>query len=488
MSRLAKVIVVMAVLWILLGFSLVYAKEEQGKPPNKKGVVKNPIEEKKAQMVEQAIKTLMKKDIKPIKLDLKKAIELAYANNTDLKVAKAKVEEAYGKYLQARSALNFKMDVVGSYTRIDPVAEAEFQLDPRMPPKRIKLGDNNNWAAQVTLKKVITTFGKVEYAVAGAYLQVEVYKENYKAVKQQVKFNVKKSFYTVQKAEGLVKIAKEYVQIAKEQLKITEDMYKEGVVPRFEVLRAKLRLSKAKQNLIKAENGRDLAKSMLLKAIGIDVNTPVELICCDVSLPKINTSIYDAQVIAIRNRPEVKAAVLGCQSIQYMLESAKRYNSPILSFSSSYQRKTVSGFNVNGDTWTQMLVLSIPILDGGEGRGKIKQMKSQLDQVQQTLLGLYRGVKVEVKNALLTLKELDARLSSAKIELETAKEGYSIAMARYENGISTGVELDDAIAKLNAAKINYNNLIYDYVIAVARVEKATAVTWKGDKRNENEEK
>jgi len=74
---------------------------------------------------------------------------------------------------------------------------------------------------------------------------------------------------------------------------------------------------------------------------------------------------------------------------------------------------------------------------------------------------------------------MEAKMDAARKDVETAREGYQIALARYENGISTTLELDDARRSYSNSQAIYINILYEYGIAVAKLEKATATEWKG---------
>jgi len=412
-------------------------------------------------------------------ISLDKAVEMALADHPDLKIALAQIDAADAKYRQAKSSLGIRLNVGGSYTRIDPVAEAKLSFIPNRPPTIIKLGDNNNFSGKAVLDKVITTFGQLEYAVAAAYIQIGVQRSNYEAVRQNIIFRVKEAYFTALKTEGYVKVAKDNLDISLHNLQVTKEMYSAGVVPRYEVLRAELGVSTAKQYLIAAENAAEMSKASLKNILGINQSVPLKLVEY-VEVINLSADPDTAQSLAEKNRPEIQAMLMSQKAVKCLLESARRGQWPVLAFNSNYERKTVSGFNANQDLWTNTVVLSFPLFDGGKTAAQFDEQKANLQQLEQQLINLSRGIQLEVKQAVLKLNEMEARLESAAKDVETSLEGYEIAQTRYENGISTGLELDDAKKKLNEAKVNYLNVRYDYNIAYAYLEKATATSWKGE--------
>ncbi len=414
---------------------------------------------------------------KVVRLDLDQAVSLATANNPDIKIAEVRIDQAMANYYKVRAGMNIKLNLSGSYTRIDPVNVAKFQMDPNKPAQSIKLGDENNFAGRATLEKVITTFGRLEYAMAAAALQVAVMEGNHEAVRQEIILQTKEAYFRALQARGMARIAREKLDIVNQQNRITQNLFDAGVVPRFEVLKAELAVSQTRQQVITFRKRAQLADSALLNLIFLDQSTSIILENPE-ELHMVDANLELAQAMALEKRPEVKALLLSYKAVEYLLESARRGQNPMLLFTSTAENKTISGFNSNPNTFTQMLVLSIPLSDGGETAASIQKTRAELEELEQNLHKLYQGLQLQVKEAVLTIREVEARLKASRQDVKTASEGYSIARTRYENGLSTSLELNDALRSLNESKINLLVTENEYRIAVAKLERATATAWK----------
>ena len=425
----------------------------------------------------ESLETIDSNGHKVMRLDIGQTVTLAIANNPDIKIAKAKIEQAVSDYYKTKAGMNVKLSLTGSYARIDPVSTAKFQLDSSQPAKEIKLGDENNFSGKAVLEKVITTFGKLEYAIAASALQVSVMEGNHEVTRQEIIFQTKQGYFRALQARGLARIAREKLDIVRQQYKITRNLFDAGVVPRFEVLKAQLAVSKTRQAVISARKQAQLADSSLMNLIYLDQCTPIILEQAN-KLKLIAVEMKQAQIMAVEKRPEIKALLLSRKAVGYLLESARRGHNPVLLFSSSAENKTISGFNSNPNTFTQMLVLSIPLSDGGETAANIRKTTAELEELDQNIRKLYQNFQLQVKEAVLTIKEVEARLAASRQDVVTATEGYAIARTRYENGLSTSLELNDALQNLNEAKINLLVTENEYRIAVAKLERATATTWK----------
>ncbi|MCD4784699.1 MAG: TolC family protein [Candidatus Eremiobacteraeota bacterium] len=449
-------------------------KGKKAKKSKKQGCGKTPLKkevEEKQPVRNVNFKVNPEETCVPLKLNLDKCVKLALESHPDIKIARAKVDYARGQYNETKSSYNMKFDLQGGYMRMDPVSKVN------VGKTTIKLGDENNFSGKAILEKVITTFGNLENLIAASALNILSAEENYLKTRQDVLFTVKKNYFNVLRTAGRTRITRENLDIVRQQLKITNDMYDAGIVPLFEIVQNKLYLSRSRQALTSAEKSHKIAISALLESLKLDINLPVKL-NKKYDYRPIKVDLKKAQELAHKNRYEIKSLDISLKAAQKILLSAQCGRNPTLSFQSTIENKTISGLSTEPTTVTSMLVLSIPLSDGGESYAKIEQAKASIKELKETLDKTTRLIELEVKNVVLTIWELESKLDAARQDLETARIGYNIALARYENGISTSLELNNARRLLNETRINYNNVAYEYLIELANLEKVTANTWK----------
>ncbi|MCE1245078.1 MAG: TolC family protein [Firmicutes bacterium] len=408
----------------------------------------------------------------PEKIDYDKAVQYAVSKHPDILIAKEKINQARSQYIDAKSALEFKFKLYGSYTRLDPAATVDVM------GMKLNLSVHDNFTGRATLEKVISTFGNAENAISAAALNVQAAEENYQKVYQDVAYSAKQSYFEALRAEGNRSVAKENIDIVREQLKLANDLFDAGIQPRYEVLRNELFFSQAQQTLITNQKNVEMAISNMLSTLNMDIQTKVELDIPD-KVKMIKVNLEDAQKLATENRHELKSLRISIEAAHRLLAAAMANKNPVLSFVSVAENKTLSGLSGDANTFTQSLVLNIPIFDGGVTNAKVMSAKASIKELEENLEKMTRAVKLEVKDSVLSIQEMEAKMDASRKDVETAKEGYQIALARYENGISTTLELDDARRSYSNSQAIYINILYEYGIAVAKLEKATASTWKG---------
>lgn len=417
----------------------------------------------------------------PLKLTLHKALNLAAEADNDLRIAIARIKAAEGKFYEAKSAKNVTLDAVGTYNRIDPVSEVSLGGQSGKPASKIKLGANDNFSGKLILQKIITTFGNLENTITATVFNIAAARENLETTRQNLVYNVKSDYYKALKTRGLVDVSKENLDLVRAQLKKTNDMYDAGVVPRFEVIRSEYFVSQARQNLITSRKLYELDLSVLRDALGLNLDKPIDLEK-ENEMNTLKVDYEEASKLAVENRPELKSLRFSLDASRKLLDAAKSNRNPVLAFNSTVENKTISGLSSEATTWTNYLTLSFPLFDGGETKGKVIQAEASLKELEETYDKTEKSIKLDVKKALLDLMEIEAKLEASERDVITSEAAYNIALARYENGISTTLELNDVRRTMNTSRIEYVNLKYEYNIAIARLERATSVVWKGEGR------
>jgi outer membrane protein TolC len=80
---------------------------------------------------------------------------------------------------------------------------------------------------------------------------------------------------------------------------------------------------------------------------------------------------------------------------------------------------------------------------------------------------------LELKNAYLSLKNAIARIDSTESDLKVYKDNFIIVKEKYDQGIASTLDINDANLKFNVSMFNKKQAIYDYIVANSNFDKAT---------------
>jgi outer membrane protein TolC len=130
-----------------------------------------------------------------------------------------------------------------------------------------------------------------------------------------------------------------------------------------------------------------------------------------------------------------------------------------------------------GERWIDYsfvgLQLNVPIFDGLSKHYKTQQAKLAYEKSEQNMTQLQNSIDLQIRQATITLtNNLDA-LKSQKRNLDLAAEIVRVTRIKYQQGVGSNVEVNNAITAYKEAETNYYSALYDTLIAKVDLDKAT---------------
>lgn len=406
-------------------------------------------------------------------LTLDEAIQIALRNNRAVQISVRNLDKSRNAVREARGNALPQIQGNATYTRFDRVATAQFG------PQPIRLGNIENRTARITLTQVIDISGIVRTAVRAASVFVSISELEYERTRNDTILQVTQAYQGVARADEFVRVAEEALKNAQERLRLIRAQVDAGVAAQFDLLRAETAVAQAEQALLNARNQRELAVAALNNLLGRDLNTPVQVVK-PTTLPPLQEAELDALTQqAYQNRPEILAAERGVELSRVNIQNARRGLLPsiVLTGQADFNLNT-STFNPRRESYTGIVVLSVPIWDSGITRAREAQARDDLEIAQLRLQQAKEGVALEVRQAYLNLQDAQKRLAVAQKGLEQATEALRLARVRFEAGVSPQLEISDAELAFTQAQTNLVNAQFDYLDAYAALQRAIGVIGK----------
>jgi outer membrane protein len=110
------------------------------------------------------------------------------------------------------------------------------------------------------------------------------------------------------------------------------------------------------------------------------------------------------------------------------------------------------------------VVVNLPIFAGGLYVARQRQAELQAQAAQASLRDLEDNVIRDVRIAWLNAQNAFDRYRITGQLLENARQSYNLAKARYQNGISSIVEFNQAELNLISAEISLTTTQYEYLV------------------------
>lgn len=404
-------------------------------------------------------------------LSLKDAVDFAFEHNPQMVSARLDKERARGQIVSARSGAFPSLSLSASYLRMGEVPSFDV---PGLGT--ITVGSADNYRAAFTLAQPIYVGGKVRNALRIAQKYEESTDAFCEAAELGARFNVTRTYYGVVLAGKRSRMMEEQYRLARSHLQDTETMYREGVVLKLHVMRARSALSLAETGLIQAQNDLDTARRDFLLAIGAPVSEKVVL---TTDLPEpVTERLEPPDISELRSsRPDIMAfqTQIDMQKLNLGIVSGDR--KPTIAAFGEFgwekpSTKTMGSLDW-ADYWQAGVNLSWNIFDSGYVSGKLIDERAALRQMEEQLTANLRSAQKEVLDAVAQIDGSARLLEAQRSTLFEAKEALRLAQAGFEEGTVTQVELLDAQTALTSARLAYAEALYAHALARASYEMAT---------------
>ncbi len=407
------------------------------------------------------------------KLSLKEAIEIALQNNLEVHQAKEKIEEATAKQREVFTSFLPELGSASTFTELSE--EAEFY--------GTTITGEELYDLNLNLTQPLFTGGKLTALYRQAKEGLAAAEENYRGTEIDLIFKVKEAFYNVLKTERISEVGRKAVEQIKAHLKVVENFYKAGMVPKVDLLKIEVELAEAKQNLVEAENGEELAKISFNNLLNRDLSTPVELVDISSYTPTYLPlqgggdrwgGLEDSIAKAFSLRPELRAQEINLKIAKEDLKIAKSEYYPTISLITNYDHTKGSEIPIDKwqNSWNIAIAFELDIWNWGRTKEKVKQAKSVINQSQDSLFLLKKGIELEIRNTFLNLQSAEKKISVTEKAVAQSKENLRMTELRFKEGMATSTDVLDATTLWSQAETNYYRALYDCYLTEAVLKRA----------------
>lgn len=193
----------------------------------------------------------------------------------------------------------------------------------------------------------------------------------------------------------------------------------------------------------------------------------------------ISVATIPAQTLT--QRPDVFAAERDVVVASAQVGSAKAQRYPRLTLSGSVGRLRAdsSGTSTHLSTWSfGPLAVSLPLFDGGQRVANISLAETQYEQAVITYRAQVRQAVREVEDALIKLQSTEARQTNAEVSRQGYAQSLAATQVRYEQGLASLVELEDARRVALAVQSGLLGLALERQLAWVALYRALGGGWE----------
>jgi multidrug efflux system outer membrane protein len=408
---------------------------------------------------------------------LKAIIDLALANNRDLRVAVANVAAARAQYGAQRSQLLPTLDATAgaTYARV-PLSTLGANTGGSVPAGGASRDYYNEklYNAGVGFNAYeLDLFGRVQSLSRAAQDQYFATEQARRAAQIALVSEVAADYLTLGSDTAQLKLAQDTAGSGGHYLELTQRRFDAGVASQLDVSQARTTVETAKANAAHYTALTAQDRNALELVVGAPV--PDELMPADVQdqvtlLPDLPAGLSSAVLL---ERPDVLQAEdqLRAQNAQIGAARAAFFPSISLTGSGGVSSASLSQlFTGASKAWSFEPSVSLPIFTGGLNTSNLRYAKAERDadlaQYEKAVQTAFR----EVADALAQRGTIDQQLAAQQALVDAASDALRLSQALYERGsdsylevLTAQVTLYNAQQGLIAARLTRaNNLVTLY--------------------------
>ncbi|MCY3985710.1 MAG: TolC family protein [Candidatus Dadabacteria bacterium] len=368
-------------------------------------------------------------------IPVEQAVEIALANNPELRISRSEVDISKSALRQAKSPLY--PQVSGKLVVPFVGRESGFYVDQM-------IWDFGKTKAKVKAREY--SLKSATYSLTGSKISLvrDVHIAYYKALSRQNRLteattNIERRRWLLEKTKDLFAVGKKSTQ---------------------QLSQARIDLQQSKLELTARENSYDLAM-LHLRHLMNDSSLEQFEISEDLSHEKVNETKEDLVSSALSQNPEIKSLKAQRGGIKASLGETRGKFLPSVFGRAAYR---FEGEGAETPAFIAGVGIKIPIFEGFSRFARMEQSDAELTRNEAQTELVRNRIILSVGELYLELRHLEKKIEMLRESESISEKNLRLAEERYSSRTASKIELARAQALYEKALADYKNSIYDYKI------------------------
>jgi len=415
-------------------------------------------------------------------LDIDRCITIALSHNYDLKIQQDNIDEVRSRSQKTIKSQFPQITLGANYLRMSEVMEADIAsrltgLPVTLPPLILRFGDEDNYTIRASLSQPLFTGYRLRNSIKSSIEQINAEKYTLNAEVNNLVFSVREAFYNLLNARQTSELIQLSLKSIDEHLRDIVNLYDQGMITRNELLKVEIKKSEIELNIVRADNGIELARHHLRDILGIPLDSEFT-ITHDLSPLKIAVEDAEAIEMALEGRPEINTLTHKMEAMNHLIDAQRGDYFPSISLIGSYEYGKPGLNKLQNewmDYWSVGLNANWKLWDWGIRKANVQGAKASLNRIRHTLNKLNHLISFDVQQSDLRVKELSDQLNIYRKKREQAEESFRLVGDEFKQGLATNTEFLDAENEMTKSRIEEYKSIIDYNIAISNYERAIGI-------------
>jgi multidrug efflux system outer membrane protein len=394
---------------------------------------------------------------------LDELIVSALADNLDVRIAAARVEEFYGALGVTRSGLfpQIGADFVAGRDQIPPSMSA-----------------TDRFQADVFAAWELDVFGRLRRLTEASRADLLASEEGRRFAVLSLISAVATGYIALRTIDAQIDIARRTVTSREDALKIFEARHRRGAISELELSQQRSEYASALATVPRLEVQQAQTENALAVLIGRNPGPIARAKTIEeLALPTVPAGLPSE---ILERRPDLRQAELNLVAANARIGAAKALYFPSISLTGlfgSASNAIDDLFTGPAELWSYAGTVTAPVFTGGGIKGQVTIAEAR----QQQLLFAYRQAIQfafqEVDDALVAGSKSREELLAQTQGLDALRTYTRLARRRYDNGYSSYLEVLDAERALFSAELDYARVRSDTYFALIDLYKAMGGGW-----------
>ena len=392
-------------------------------------------------------------------LSLKKACQLAVDSNLQIVNARIEIQKNHFQELEAKSKL---------YPTVEGYSDFNYYYAiPRMmmPGEffgqegevSVEIGTKFDWSSGFKASMSLVDLSKLT-AIKLAKSMNEMGNLSLEQKKEEILYQVHQLYYLSQSTSEQIAYLNKNLANTDKLLEILDSQIQNGVARKIDYSKVSVTKNNLLTQIDNLQKLKDQQNNMLKYILGLNRDEKVQLTDSLNGQPEIS----ELGLPDFASHNDVKLIENELKTTQLNKQSVAREYIPTLAASSQFyyqgQQNKFNFFDGNNRFFHVGFVglsLNVPIFDGFEKRNKIRQYKSEIEQLQNTRQNALNNLGKDYKNALTEYNNSLKAIRRQQENMKVAEDNYNISMDQYKQQMLLLSELILAENSLTEARLSY---------------------------------
>jgi len=384
---------------------------------------------------------------------LDQAIDLALKHNHSLQAARTMISQNQAQEITAN-------------LRPNPVGLIDEQYLPFFSPSAFTHDYvNTNAVFDLGFSYLIERGRKRHWRYEAAHDQTAVTTATVTDDERALTANVAQQFVAALLAKANMDLAEQDLKSFQQTVDISQASFKAGAMSEGDLIKIKLQLLQFQMDLSAAKLAQVQAMASLRQLIGFDAVPESYEVDGDLAYENVHLNLDDLKMVALRTRPDLRAAVLGVKAAQSQFSLAKANGKQDLGVTFTYNH--LGGVN----TGSLFFNMQIPIFD--RNQGEIARTRYAITQSQELSSEQASIALTDVVNAYESVRTSDEVVTLYQSGyLKQAEESRDISQYAYQRGAASLLDFLDAERSYRSTELAYRQALAGYMSSLEQLRQA----------------